>query len=48
MKNLIEDISTLTTIGKYNLDELVSKSVAIISHDVFESIKDKCLIYVIF
>ena len=41
MKNLIEDISTLTTIGKYNLDELVSKSVAIISHDVFESIKDK-------
>ena len=41
MKNLIEDISTLTTIGKYNLDELVNKSVAIISHDVFESIKDR-------
>ena len=41
MKHLIDDISTLTTIGKYNLEELVTKSIAIISHDVFESIKDK-------
>lgn len=40
MKHLIQDLSTLTTIGKYNLDQLVSKSIAIISHDVEESLRD--------
>lgn len=40
MKDLIQDISILTTIGKYNLDQLVNKSVAIISHDVEESLRD--------
>lgn len=41
MRNLIEDISTLTTIGKYNLDQLVAKSVAIVSHNVEESLRDR-------
>ena len=40
MKRLIDDISVLTTIGKYNLEELVNKSVAIISHDVEETLRE--------
>lgn len=40
MQNLIEDLCTLTTIGKYNLDQLVNKSISIISHDVEESLRD--------
>lgn len=41
MKDLIQDISTLTTIAKYNLDNLVNKSISIISHDVEESLRDE-------
>lgn len=41
MPNLINDLSTLTGIGQYNLEELVAKSIAVISHDVAESIRDK-------
>lgn len=41
MRSLLEDISTLTTIGKYNLEELVNKSIVIVSHDVEESIREK-------
>ena len=40
MSNLIEDLSTLTTIAKYNLDSLVNKSISIISHDVEESLRE--------
>jgi hypothetical protein len=40
MQDLIQDLSTLTTIGKYNLDQLVQKSISIISHDVEESLRD--------
>ena len=40
MNNLIQDLSTLTTIATYNLDKLVSKSVSIISHDVAESLRE--------
>ena len=40
MRNLLQDLSTLTTIGKYNLDDLSNKSIAIISNDVLESILD--------
>lgn len=39
MHNLIEDVSTLTTIGKYNLESLVDIVTSIISHDVVEDIK---------
>lgn len=40
MKDLIQDLSILTTIGKYNLDQLTTKSVSIISHNVEESLRD--------
>lgn len=40
MKDLIQDLSTITTIGKYNLDELINKSISIVSHDVEESLRD--------
>lgn len=40
MKDLIQDLSILTTIGKYNLDQLTSKSISVISHDVEESLRD--------
>ena len=40
MKNLIEDLSILTTIGKYNLESLTYKSIDIISHDIEESLRD--------
>ena len=41
MANLIDDLSVLTTIKKYNLEELVNKSNMIISHAVMESIRNK-------
>ena len=40
MRDLIVDLSTLTTIGKYNLDELVLKSIAVIGHDIEESLRE--------
>ena len=40
MTDLIQDLSILTTIGKYNLDNLISKSISIVSHDVEESLRD--------
>lgn len=40
MQDLIQDLCTLTTIGRYNLDQLVNKSISIISHDVEESLRD--------
>lgn len=40
MNDLIQDLSILTTIGKYNLDQLISKSISVISHDVEESLRD--------
>ena len=40
MTDLIQDLSILTTIGKYNLENLVSKSISIVSHDVEESLRD--------
>ena len=40
MKNLLEDLSILTTIAKYNLDNLTEKSISIITHDVLESMQD--------
>ena len=39
MHNLLDDLSTLTTIGKYNLDSLAKMSVAIISHDIEEALR---------
>lgn len=41
MHNLIHDLSTLTGIGEYNLEGLVNKSVAVISHDVEEALRNK-------
>lgn len=38
MNNLLNDLCTLTTVGKYNLDNLLSKTNSIISHCVQESI----------
>lgn len=40
MNSLIDDISTLTTIAKYNLEQLNNKCISIISHDVEESLRD--------
>lgn len=40
MYNLLQDLSTLTTIGKYNLDILTNKSISIISHNIEESLRD--------
>lgn len=40
MQHLIEDLCTLTTVGKYNLDQLVDMSISIISHDVEESLRN--------
>lgn len=41
MRNLLEDLSILTTVGKYNYEELANKTIAILSHNVEESICDK-------
>ena len=41
MSNLLEDLSVITRVCKYNFDELASKSVAIISHSVEESLRNK-------
>lgn len=40
MQDLIQDLATLTTIAKYNLDNLVNKSIFVISHDVVESLRE--------
>ena len=36
----MQDLSTITTIGKYNLDSLCNKAISIISHCVEESLRD--------
>lgn len=41
MKNLIEDLSTITFIARSNLLDLADRSISIISHDVAESAIDK-------
>ena len=41
MHNLIHDLSTITGFGEYNLEELVNKSVAVISHDIEEALREK-------
>ena len=40
MNDLIQDLSILTTIGKYNLDSLCNKSISVISHCVEESLRE--------
>lgn len=41
MHNLMSDLSTLTGIGQYNLEELTNKAVAVISHDIEEALRNK-------
>lgn len=41
MRDLLLDLSILTGIGKLALSELADKAIAVISHDVEESIRDK-------
>jgi hypothetical protein len=41
MVNLIDDLSTLTTVSKTNLMEMVEHSESILCHALLESIKDK-------
>lgn len=40
MTDLLQDISTITTIGRYNLDNLTNKSISLISHSVEESLRN--------
>lgn len=40
MSDLVKDLCTLTSVGKYNMDNLLNKSMSIISHNVEESIRD--------
>lgn len=41
MRNLLDDLAVLTGVGKYNYQELVSKVVTVLSHNVAESIRDR-------
>lgn len=41
MYDLLNDISVLTTIARYNLKSISDKVVTIVSHDIAESIKSK-------
>ena len=41
MYSLLDDLSIVTTIGKMNFEQLAAKSVAIISHDIVESVKNR-------
>lgn len=41
MTNLVDDLSVLTTIKKYNLEELVNKSTMIVSHALAECISNE-------
>ena len=40
MYNLLDDLTVVTNIGRFNYEELANKSVAIISHNVEESLRD--------
>ena len=40
MTDLIQDLSTLTTVRRYNLDSMTSMAINIISHSIEESIRD--------
>lgn len=44
MNDLLQDLSIITNIGRFNFDELANKSIAIISHNVEESLRENEII----
>lgn len=44
MIELMQDLSIITNIGRFNFDELANKSIAIISHNVEESLRENNII----